>query len=359
MPRFVVHSGQGDYEIDFVGDLRPLASTIQCIPGGVLFIDQNVDQLYAETFAPVKEKIPSLVIPATEEEKTLAGVSRALEFFVQSDCTKQTVVIAVGGGIIQDIATFAAHVYYRGVPFVFVPTTLLAMADSCIGAKCGINFSSFKNQLGVFHSPSRVLICTKFIETLAEVDVASGYGEILKLMLTGSAELYERVETILDRSGFRNPDLESLIEQSLLVKKGIIEEDEYEKDIRRVLNYGHTFGHALESVTAHALPHGHAVAWGVDLANYLAYRRGILSQELFERIHLLVCRHFRMRLTPPISTAALIRASRRDKKIVDGKLTMVLLERPGKLRLQPVDYDDTLRATIQGYVEQYSAFSGN
>lgn len=359
MDGFVVRSGQGNYSVDFVNELRSLATATQSLPKGVLLIDQNVAQLYEEAFTSFREKIPSLTIPATEGEKTLAGVNRVLEFFVKNNCTKQTNVIAVGGGIVQDIATFASHIYYRGVAYTFVPTTLLAMADSCIGAKCGINFSSFKNQLGVFHSPSHVPICTKFLDTLSDVDVASGYGEILKLALTGSAELYDRLETILCRSGLRNAELEPLIAQSLLVKKKVIEEDEYEKDLRRVLNYGHTFGHALESVTAHAVPHGHAVAWGLDLANYLSHRQGILSKELFERIHRVVCRHFALPTAPEISPAALLQASRRDKKILNGKLTMVLLERPGKLRLEPVDLDDTLRAAVQGYLEHYNAFSRN
>jgi len=216
-----------------------------------------------------------------------------LTFLQQHDCNKQSVVIAVGGGILQDIVAFAAHVYYRGLKWHFVPTTLLSMADSCIGAKSSINFNGFKNQLGSFHSPARVYIVDQFVRTLSDDEVRSGYGEIFKLFLIGSRDLFGRLKEAVAQDGFRNPSLPEFIYESLRVKQAIIEVDEYETGPRRILNYGHTFGHALEGLTHYEVPHGLAVVWGLDLVNWLAHRAGLLSREDFDDIHEFAARYFR------------------------------------------------------------------
>ncbi len=345
-----IKSGQGDYNVDFIDELDNLVQLIQEIPSKVLFIDRNVANLYASPLAQLLNRMPTLLIDATEEEKTLTGVTRTLNFLQEANCVKQSIVVAIGGGIIQDIATFAAHLYYRGVKWVYVPTTLLGMTDSCIGAKCGINFNAFKNQLGVFHSPSRVLIHTKFLDTLSDTDVRSGYGEILKLFLTGSRELFEGLRDSVERFGFRNTELPNLIYQSLSVKKQIIEIDEYEIDLRRILNYGHTFGHSLEAATQHEIPHGLAVAWGVDLANFISYRCGMLSEIDFRSIHDFIARHFSYRVSRKISATELIQGARHDKKVADGKINLILLERAGALKIVPTGFDESLETILTDYL---------
>lgn len=316
----------------------------------MLLIDRNVANLYMDDVAPLINGMPTLSIDAIEDEKTIAGISRVLDFFQKNGCVKQTVVVAIGGGIIQDIATFTAHVYYRGIKWVCIPTTLLSMSDSCIGAKCGINLNAFKNQLGVFHSPSRVLICAKFLDTLSTTDIRSGYGEILKLMLTGSAGLYDSLRTCINQFGFRNPELATFIHQSLNVKKSIIEVDEYEVDLRRILNYGHTFGHSLEAVTQHEVPHGLAVAWGIDMANFISLRRGMLSEVDFSSIHDFILGHFSYRISCKVSPAELIQGARRDKKVSDGKVNMVLLEKLGSLKIVPIAFDGSLESIVTEYL---------
>jgi len=225
MEQLHIKSGQGDYTVDFFDDIAILLQSVPREHKVVLLVDRNIANLYADYLAPLIKSMPMLLIDATEEEKTLKGITQVLNFLQESSCVKQSVVVAVGGGIIQDITTFTAHVYYRGLKWRFVPTTLLAMSDSCIGAKCGINLNEFKNQLGVFHSPSKVLICTKFLDTLSDTDICSGYGEILKLMLTNSAKHYDDFTKCIDQLGFRNSELDKFIYQSLSVKKSIIEVD--------------------------------------------------------------------------------------------------------------------------------------
>jgi len=356
LPSLPIKSGQGDYTVDFVDSLVTLANEIARLPKAVILVDRNIVRLYSEQLAPALAAHPVLEIEAIEDEKTPEGVLRTLEFFQQTDSVKQTIVVAIGGGIIQDIATYAAHVYYRGLRWFFVPTTLLSMADSCIGAKCGINFGAFKNQLGVFHSPAHVWICLSFLDTLSDTELRSGYGEILKLHLTRSGpELFAELKDTVTREGWRNAKLASFIRRSLEVKKGVIEEDEYEHDLRRILNYGHTFGHALESVTHHGIPHGMAVAWGIDLVNFMAWRAGLLLEKDFLDMHEFIISHFSWQLASPVDACEVIEATRRDKKVADGKINLILPDRLGSLLIVPHAYDSELEKTVIAYFDHYNA----
>jgi 3-dehydroquinate synthase len=352
--RLLIKSGQADYEVEFRDDVSELTNFLKATPKAVLLVDKKVAQLYSAPLSALTGSLPTLVVPATEEEKTLDGVTRALTFLQQHDCNKQSVVIAIGGGILQDIVAFAAHVYYRGLKWHFVPTTLLSMADSCIGAKSSINFNGFKNQLGSFHSPARVYICDQFVRTLSDDDVRSGYGEIFKLFLIGSRDLFGRLKKAVAQDGFRNPSLPDFIYESLRVKQVIIEVDEYETGPRRILNYGHTFGHALEGLTHYEVPHGLAVVWGLDLVNWLAYRAGLLSREDFDDIHEFAARYFSRDLSRPVTATELIQATRRDKKVADGKINLALLERPGTLKIVPTTYDAALETAVSEYLNGYS-----
>jgi 3-dehydroquinate synthase len=353
MQQILIKSGQGNYEVEFQNDLTALTELLANTARAVLILDQNVARLYATQLAELTKRLPTFAVPATEEEKTLDGVTRALTFLQKNDCNKQSIIIAFGGGIIQDIVAFAAHVYYRGLKWYFIPTTLLSMADSCIGAKSSINFNGFKNQLGSFHSPARVFICDQFVRTLSEDDVRSGYGEIFKLFLIGSRELFSRLKETINRDGFRNSSLLEFIYESLRVKQAVIEVDEYETGPRRILNYGHTFGHALEGLTHYEIPHGLAVVWGMDLVNWIAHRTGLLSREDFDDVHAFAARHFSRRLSSKVSTADLIQATRRDKKVADGKINLALLERPGLMKIVPTPYDAALESAVTEYLDRY------
>lgn len=352
--KLIIRSGQGDYEANFYDSLQGIVETLCRIPQTVVLVDANVADLYRDQLRPLLKTVPVLAISATEEEKTIVGVSRVLDFLQSNGATKQTVAIAIGGGIIEDMVTFSSHVYYRGIKWVYVPTTLLSMCDSCIGAKCGINHNAFKNQLGVFHAPGRVLINTCFLETLSDVDVQSGYGEIVKLLLTGSRGQYESFCETIDHAGFRNSETAEFIAQSLIVKKGIIEKDEYEQDMRRILNYGHTFGHSLESITHHEVSHGIAVAWGIDIVNFIAFRRGLLRDQDYKNIHRFLQRHFRFRIKAPVTARDLVEGVKRDKKMMDGKICLVLLAEPGELRLIPTSLDEQLIADVELYLRDQS-----
>ena len=289
-----IASSQGDYVVEPFADIASLAAAVASLHAPFVILDERVSSLYDGAFAAFAQA-PRHVLTATEAEKTLQGVERALLGLQAAGGSKRTTIVAIGGGITQDVATLSAHLWYRGVPYVYIPTTLLAMADSCIGAKCGVNLGAFKNQIGTFQAPQRVLLCERFVDTLAEDDLRSGYGEIVKLAIIDSAAAFGKVRADVTARGFRDASLSAHVLASLKTKRRIIELDEHERDLRRILNFGHTFGHALEAVTKNAVPHGIAVAWGLDVANFVAWRRGLLAREVYEEVHAFIAECFAFR----------------------------------------------------------------
>lgn len=229
-----IKSAQGVYPVEFDRTVADLCNALADQPRTLVIIDRNVARLYKGALAPLLHGRPVYEVHATEEEKTLDGCARALEFMQVNNASRQTRVVAIGGGILQDIATFCTHVYYRGLKWVYVPTTLLGMADSCIGAKASINFRGFKNQLGVFHSPAGVRICLDFLASLPDIELASGYGEIVKLHLVGSRERFADLAQTLESGGWRNGRTSEFIRASLEIKKAIIEVDEFDDGLRRI-----------------------------------------------------------------------------------------------------------------------------
>ena len=350
METIQIKSGQGDYKVDFISNLSHLVDIIQQTLSSIIVIDRNIAKLYENLVQPLKKTNPIIEIDATEVEKSLIGVSKVLTYMQEQNATKKNIIIAIGGGIIEDIAAFAAHVYYRGVKWIYIPTTLLSMCDSCIGAKVGINFNNYKNQLGFFHSPTKVLVYTGFLDTLIDFDISSGYGEILKLSLTGPNPFFNKLVSALSKEGFKNSDIDNFIYKSLLIKKHYIEIDEYDIGLRRKLNYGHTFGHALETVTDYEIPHGLAVAWGVDLANWISFQRGLLKEGDFLGIHESIKQYFKFTISKKVSAPELFNFMKRDKKASDDKINLILLEKPGILKIVPTNIDNALELLVGEYL---------
>lgn len=354
-PRLTIRSGQGDYDVNECSSLADVAAFAP--PQDALaVIDERVYAAYPQ-LAALCGPARTYTLAATEDEKTLQGVERLCRFLQEKGASKRSQLVVVGGGIVQDIGTFAAHVYYRGIPFTYVPTTLLAMADSCIGAKCAVNLGEFKNQLGFFQSPKRVVIWTGFLASLSAQDVRSGFGEIVKLAITSGPADYDWLEAKLSETGFSLDGASEAIFRSLETKRGVIERDEYEAGLRKTLNYGHTFGHALETLTHHEIPHGLAVAWGIDVANYVAMQMGLLEAETFERIHATLARHFSTSVRAPYDAAALIAKMRRDKKAAGDTVTLVLPRGLGELELVPRKLDADLEESVRSYIREGDIFT--
>lgn len=354
----VIKSGQGDYNVYFFNELSDFLESITFEKADYfVLIDQKVLEIYQDRLRSIKD-YPTYTISAIEESKTLQQVSDLSYWLAENGATKSSKILAIGGGIIQDIATFTSHIYKRGISWEYLPTTLLSQSDSCIGAKCGINLMPNKNQLGVMHSPNRVWIVSEFLKSLETKVFCSGYGEILKLSLTQPHQFYGTFKEVIATQGF---DIESsfhLTQLSLKAKQAVIEEDEYEKDLRRILNYGHSFGHALESVTHNSVDHGFAVLFGIDIINFLSVKWGYLETKDREDIRKTISDNFTTNFLPRKITAdELINAIKSDKKVSGGKMHFAILNQNCKLQIIAVPIDEKLKSEVEEYLSNDSIFT--
>lgn len=354
--RMIIKSEQGDYPVDFVGEVGSVPGLVNVDAETFVIIDEALVDLYGEDLSELL-KHPTYRLVADEESKTLAGVGRFVDWLLENKATRSAHIVAVGGGVIQDVATFACHIYYRGVPWTFVPTTLLSQADSCIGAKSSINVLPLKNQLGVFHSPSHVVICSEFLDSLPQVEVDSGYGEIYKLALTNEGAFFDELTEALRNNGHRNPQTLTMIRNALESKRLVIEQDEHESDLRRVLNYGHSFGHALEALTHNEVPHGIAVMWGMDLINFLGVKWGLTNPEKAAQVRAVLAANTDYTITTIPSARELVDTLKRDKKVRKGVMYFAVLHDDGDLKIVPKPLDETLVAEVSEYVDGKPLFA--
>ena len=259
--------------------------------------------------------------------------------------SRSSQLIAIGGGIIQDVAAFAGCVYKRGVPWTYVPTTLLAQADSCIGAKSGLNFRGAKNLVGVFSAPRRIVIHSGFLASLPQDDLLSGLGEVFRLCVIGGSETLAYFEESLPAASLGDGAvLERLVRLALTVKRAVVEVDEFELDLRRSMNFGHSVGHALEAMTSHAIPHGTAVAVGVLVEGDISNQRGILPEAQRERLLRvgapIISERVR-RVLAEVSFENLLNVLFQDKKTEGSSLKLVVPEQIGSIRFIDFPLDDT------------------
>lgn len=265
-----VKSKLSDYNVIFYSNIEMIEKQMS---GSIVIVDQNVYNLYRTHF-----KDDAIVFECTEDNKTLEGSMQLFRELIKRKAKSNSKVFAVGGGILQDVVGFACSTYCRGIEYDLVPTTLLSQCDSCIGGKTSINFEKVKNILGTFYPPNNIHICTEFLNTLTKEDYLSGMGEIIKFNI-----LKDTTQNIIDRQ-----DIINLIIDSLSYKSSIIEVDEFDKRERKFLNFGHTFGHALESTSKYKIPHGTAVLFGILVANKVSTLLGLLTMgkesDLFDLI---------------------------------------------------------------------------
>ena len=333
---FTVHSVPRDYQTlldDTDTPARLLQHMLDENPKNLLLIDQNVWQLYGQDVKVAPSRV--MLVQANEEFKTFhQGVEQALQFLEKNGFGKGETLLVVGGGVTQDIGAFVGAVYKRGIAWRFFPTTLLSMCDSCIGGKTGINYHKAKNQLALFSAPRQVIICPAFLRTLQEREIKSGLGEILKLFITGGKELLSRFSQYVNAEG-QVKDFASfkpLILGALGVKKQIVEKDEFELNIRKSLNYGHTLGHAIEVLSGYAIPHGQAVTMGVLVVNQLSRRRGLLSPQEEQEIRTLAKNLFHTSRLSPHMVQELPQLLLKDKKSVGNAVNFVLIAGAGDTR---------------------------
>lgn len=346
-----IHSSLYDYTVEFMDDFS--AAVAQFDENTAFVIDQTVYKLYQARFSSI-DTGRVFFMEAVEHKKNMDTVMAIITFFQKIGVRKNWHILCFGGGITQDVTTMASNLFLRNVDWYFFPTTLLAMCDSCIGGKCGINFNRLKNQLGVFYPPKKILIDPLFIKTLSEEDYLNGWGELLKFSLTSDPAFYEDIRK--EPSLIPCENIQSYIERGLMVKKRIIEEDEFESDLRRVLNYGHTFGHALEAYTDNDIPHGKGVIWGIDVVNFIAMREGLITEEYYRGIKAFIRRAFLKQeivIEDPDRLFSLIKT---DKKVKGNIMNFALLDGASHLIVYPMAIDDKLRTLFADYLRTTHAY---
>ena len=276
----------------------------------------------------------NIKIPSGEASKSLQQFSRIQDSLIDKQFDRSSIVIALGGGVVGDLAGFAAAVYMRGIPFVQIPTTLQAQVDASVGGKTAINHIKGKNLIGAFHQPNLVLIDVNTLKTLPEQDIRAGLIEVIKMGVIRDEPLFQLVEENLD--GIIALDEHILVEmitKACAGKAEIVAKDEKESRLRMVLNYGHTFGHALETVTEYKkYRHGEAVSIGMNCAARLAANLEIFSEYDFQRQYKLL-KHTKLPITFPQehSYEEICAAMYHDKKVIDGTIRLILPTRIGKV----------------------------
>jgi 3-dehydroquinate synthase len=351
---FTVSSKQGPYAVEFLSPTSSLLTEDFLSNKTHCIIDANVSRLHPNIFGIIASRMPVLRFNATEENKSWTGAEEILNFFTENNAHRKSHILVIGGGVTQDTSAFACHIFHRGMPWSVAPTTLLAMADSCIGGKAAINRNGIKNQIGVFDTPKSVFIQQLFLTTLPYADLLSGFGEMLKSHLLAGEKEFAQFENYISKHGTQNsPEITPLIASSLLLKKKIIEIDEFETHERKLLNYGHTLGHALESLTNHTIPHGQAVAWGMACINHIATERGFMSPALKNRVNGLIKAIFPLPFQTPMPTAQeLANAAAHDKKRTQSGIEVVVMHKPGKFSLKPFPLNKDAVVDIEKFLKE-------
>jgi len=328
MPVINIPSAIRHYEVHFV-ETADFVQHFETISERLAVIDSNVWKHYATGSLQYLDPSNVMILPVDETRKCLRTVFKVYDALLARAAKRNVTLISIGGGILQDITGFAASTLYRGINWFYVPTTLLAQADSCIGSKTSLNYLGYKNLVGTFYPPSKVYIYPAFLMSLEKNDFFSGMGEVIKLHLLGGEERTRQLIEMLPQLVQRKPTaLHTAVETALTVKLSYIAEDEFDKGKRNLLNFGHCFGHALEAASHFAIPHGQAVLVGILFANLVAKNRHLLTNKQHEflarnvLLHNIVVRPKRSHLSPD----RIAKAMQMDKKRVGEGLALVMMQ---------------------------------
>lgn len=343
-----IHASRGPYEVQFTDDYQDFLAR-HVAGGNVAFVDATVQRLYGDRLAHLLAEDRTIVVQPSEKQKSFDQLSPFILDLVERGFRRDHRLIAIGGGITQDVTGFIASVLYRGVEWIFYPTTLLAQCDSCIGSKTSINFGRYKNQLGTFHPPSEIVIDTSFLRTLPEVELRSGLGEMMHYYLLSGRTDYLTIAELCDTCLSSDEFPLSLLKRSLEIKRSLIEIDEFDVGERRVFNYGHSFGHAIETLTDFRVPHGIAVCYGMDIANFISMKKGLIPRTLREEIRATLAKIWRGVDLGEIDVDEYASALRKDKKNVGQEVRVVLTEGLGGMFVATLSMDAQTIAWLEEY----------
>lgn len=346
------------YEVHFENNFKFIQNLIK-IENAQFVIDDNVYRLYKSVFETIADD-RLIIINAVEQNKVIDTALQICERLTEIPAKRNATLISVGGGIIQDITGFVANITYRGINWIFVPTTLLAACDSCIGGKTSLNYKSYKNLLGTFYPPDEIYICPEFFDTLSKKDFNSGLGEVIKFNIMEGVEGLNRIEENI--KSLQERDIQTVnqfIQYSLMFKKSFIEKDEFDHGERIKLNFAHTFGHAIEVISDYEIPHGMAVAIGMIMADKVSFSRGYISEEMIKRSEDILLKVIDIDVDLlEKSSEDYLKAIKKDKKQVDDAITTVLICKYGLKSELSIVHDTKkkeIEEAISYFVQLYKA----
>jgi 3-dehydroquinate synthase len=315
-----------------------------------VIVDHNTKKF---CYPAVKEVLPKhklVVIPAGEPFKVLSTCEIIWEAMTEAELDRHALVINIGGGVIGDMGGFCASVYKRGIDFIQIPTTLLSQVDASVGGKLGIDFRGLKNHLGVFKIPNSVLIDPIFLKTLPEREIRSGFAEIIKHCLIADSRKWNEIKN----KDFQNQDWADLITHSVEIKKQIVGQDPTEKGLRKILNFGHTLGHAvethfLEKDVQHRLFHGEAIAVGMIMEAYLSLRKGLISESLLLEIEEFIFATYGKVEIQDEDVDSILALTRQDKKNRGSQVLFSLIDGAGSCTFDQVISISEMKKSIAYY----------
>ena len=345
---FTVKSNIHNYQVEFIKDtkrslLRELNS------GDFIIIDNKIKKLYFEELKEILNDFNSICINSNETQKSYQDLEPIIEKLIENGFRKNHRLISIGGGITQDCTAFMASVLYRGVSWFFYPTSLLAQADSCIGSKTSINFKTYKNLIGGFYPPNKILINPNFLNSLEYKELKSGLGEMLHYFIVSGKNDFDYFKLNYNDALTNKTVLSKLIARSLEIKKKYIEIDEFDKKERQVFNYGHSFGHAIESITNYQIPHGIAVSFGMDISNYISLKLGLINENIRNEIRELLELIWEGYTIENINIEIFIQTLSKDKKNIGNKLGLILNNGYGKIFKKLLNNDEKFKSWIIDY----------
>jgi 3-dehydroquinate synthase len=348
----VIQSHAGPYEAAFDEEALERLDAGP-LDGLHLILDDRVADLHRARMPRLLAHASVLRLQAVEPAKSLERMPDYVGHLLARGVRRDHTLVAIGGGVIQDIACFLAANLLRGLAWRFLPTTLLAQADSSIGSKSSINCGAAKNILGTFTPPRLVQISSRFLDTLDERDLRSGVGEMLKVHAIAGPEAFDRLAADYDRLFTERAVMNRYIRASLAIKKPYIEEDEFDRGPRNIFNLGHSFGHAIEAATDFAVPHGIAVTIGVAMALDVARGLGLIGADHVQRMRPVLAANARGFETVPVPLAAFLVALAKDKKNVgQGSVTLILPDAQCRMVKRVVAVDDRFTALCREFFER-------
>jgi len=345
---FSIKSIVHDYDVMFIAD-SPAVLKKEIIRGDVIIIDNKIKKLYPAIFESIPRENLIIGIDAHESQKSYEGLIPIISKLIASGFRKNHSMIAIGGGITQDITAFMASIMYRGVDWLFFPTTLLAQGDSCIGSKTSINFGDYKNQVGGFYPPNKIFIDLNFLNTLTLAELQSGLGEMSHYFVVAGESEFKQYKENYSSALNDVSILSTMIAKSLEIKKRYIEIDEFDRNERNIFNYGHSFGHAIESLTHYKVPHGIAVSFGMDMANFLSVKMELLEPIVREEIRELLEKIWQGFDIKHLVVEEFFGALAKDKKNVGDQLRLILCRGYGKVFKTGVENIDQFKVWLNEY----------